>query len=61
MSDTAKSPNQSGGPPPLGSVFQELGPVLGEAGLKRFERDLLAQAYVNKSMRGFGAAASLMG
>jgi lysophospholipase L1-like esterase len=49
-----ESPNQSGGPPPLGSVFQELGPVLGEAGLKRFERDVLAQAGVKYVIVGLG-------
>lgn len=34
---------QLGGPPPLGPVFEQLGPALGEAGLKRFDRDVLSQ------------------
>jgi lysophospholipase L1-like esterase len=50
----SESPGQSGGPPPLGQVFQELGPVLGEAGLKRFERDVLAQAGVKYVIAGLG-------
>lgn len=40
------SPRQAGGPPPLGAVFEQLGPALGEAGVARFERDVLAQAGV---------------
>lgn len=40
------SPGQSGGPPPLGPVLEQLGPVLGQAGLKRFDRDVLAQSGV---------------
>lgn len=50
----SESPGQSGGPPPLGPVFQELGPVLGEAGLRRFERDVLAQAGVKYVIVGLG-------
>ncbi|HEX8765265.1 MAG TPA: SGNH/GDSL hydrolase family protein [Candidatus Acidoferrum sp.] len=45
LSDT-QSPRQSGGPPPLGAVFEELGPALGQSGLVRFDRDVLAQAGV---------------
>ena len=40
------SPRQAGGPPPLGAVFTELGPALGQSGVGRFERDVLAQAGV---------------
>lgn len=40
------SPRQAGGPPPLGAVLAQLGPALGQSGLKRFERDVLAQAGV---------------
>lgn len=50
----SESQGQSGGPPPLGPVFQELGPVLGEAGLKRFDRDVLAQAGVKYVIVGLG-------
>ena len=45
LSDT-ESPRQAGGPPPLGAVFEELGPALGQSGLARFDRDVLAQAGV---------------
>jgi lysophospholipase L1-like esterase len=45
LSDSS-TPGQAGGPPPLGAVFQELGPALGQSGLARFERDVLAQAGV---------------
>ncbi|HSP14735.1 MAG TPA: SGNH/GDSL hydrolase family protein [Thermoanaerobaculia bacterium] len=38
------SPGQAGGP--FGPVFEDLGPALGEAGVARFERDVLAQAGV---------------
>jgi lysophospholipase L1-like esterase len=38
------SPRQAGGP--FGSVLERLGPLLGEAGLTRFDRDVLAQAGV---------------
>jgi lysophospholipase L1-like esterase len=40
------SPRQAGGPAPLGAVFAQLGPALGQSGLERFERDALAQAGV---------------
>lgn len=42
----SQSPRQSGGPPPLGPVFEVLGPALGESGVKRFERDVLSQTTV---------------
>ena len=45
LSDT-DSPRQAGGPPPLGPVYAELGPVLGQSGLARFQRDVLAQTGV---------------
>ena len=45
LSDT-QSPRQAGGPPPLGNVFAQLGPALGQSGVARFERDVLAQAGV---------------
>ena len=38
------SPGQAGGP--FGPVFEDLGPALGEAGMTRFERDVLEQAGV---------------
>jgi len=40
------SPRQTGGPPPLGPVLAQLGPALGQSGLARFERDVLAQTGV---------------
>jgi lysophospholipase L1-like esterase len=49
-----QSPRQSGGPPPLGPVFDVLGPALGEAGLKRFERDVLSQAGVGYVVLALG-------
>jgi lysophospholipase L1-like esterase len=45
LSDT-DSPKQAGGPPPLAEVFAQLGPALGQSGLQRFDRDVLAQAGV---------------
>jgi lysophospholipase L1-like esterase len=39
----SSSPRQSGGPPPLGPILAKLGPALGEAGLARFDRDVLEQ------------------
>jgi lysophospholipase L1-like esterase len=46
------SPRQSGGP--FGSVLEQLGPVLGEAGLTRFDRDALAQAGVRYVILALG-------
>jgi lysophospholipase L1-like esterase len=43
LSDS-NSPRQAGGP--YGSVLERLGPLLGEAGLTRFDRDVLAQTGV---------------
>src|SRR5215467_5475701 len=48
------SPRQAGGPPPLGAVFAELGPALGQAGIGRFERDVLAQAGVKYVILALG-------
>jgi lysophospholipase L1-like esterase len=42
LSDS-QSPRQTGGPAPLGAVYEQLGPLLGSAGLARFKRDVLAQ------------------
>lgn len=53
LSDT-QSPRQAGGPPPLGPVFEELGPALGQAGLARFDRDVLAQAGVKYAILALG-------
>lgn len=53
LSDS-QSPRQLGGPPPLGPVFEQLGPALGEAGLKRFERDVLSQTQVKYVILGLG-------
>jgi lysophospholipase L1-like esterase len=39
----SQSPRQAGSPTPLAGVFAGFGPALGEAGLKRFERDVIAQ------------------
>jgi lysophospholipase L1-like esterase len=49
-----QGPGQLGGPPPLGPVFEQLGPALGEAGLKRFERDVLSQTKVKYVIIGLG-------
>lgn len=49
-----QDPGQSGGPPPLGPVFEQLGPAIGEAGLKRFERDVLSQTKVKYVILGLG-------
>src|SRR2546430_11168071 len=43
-----------GGPPPLGAVFGELGPALGQAGLARFDCDVLAQAGVKYAILALG-------
>lgn len=53
LSDTS-SPRQTGGPPPLGEVFKELGPALGQAGLVRYERDVLAQTGVKYVVLALG-------
>lgn len=53
LSDT-QSPRQAGGPPPLGAVFEELGPALGQSGLVRFDRDVLAQAGVKYVILALG-------
>jgi len=53
LSDS-QSPRQAGGPPPLGAVFEQLGPVLGQAGVARFERDVLAQTGVKYVILGLG-------
>lgn len=53
LSDT-QSPRQKGGPPPLGAVFEELGPALGQSGLVRFDRDVLAQAGVKYVILALG-------
>jgi lysophospholipase L1-like esterase len=49
-----QGPRQLGGPPPLGAVFEQLGPALGEAGLKRFERDVLSQTKAKYVIIGLG-------
>ena len=53
LSDT-QSPRQTGGPPPLGPVFEELGPALGQSGVARFDRDVLAQAGVKYVILALG-------
>lgn len=53
LSDSQSS-RQLGGPPPLGPVFEQLGPALGEAGLKRFERDVLSQTNVKYVILALG-------
>ncbi|PYU11897.1 MAG: GDSL family lipase [Acidobacteria bacterium] len=53
LSDS-QSPRQAGGPPPLGAVFGELGPALGQAGLARFDRDVLGQAGVKYAILALG-------
>ena len=53
LSDT-QSLRQAGGPPPLGAVFEELGPALGQSGLARFDRDVLAQAGVKYVVLALG-------
>ncbi len=49
-----RSPQQAGGPPPLGAVFKELAPALGQAGLARFDRDVLAQAGIKYVILALG-------
>ena len=53
LSDT-QSPRQAGGPPPLGAVFEELGPALGQSGVARFDRDVLDQAGVKYVILALG-------
>ena len=53
LSDT-QSPRQAGGPPPLGAVYEQLGPALGQSGLVRFDRDVLAQAGVKYVILALG-------
>ena len=48
------SPRQAGGPPPLAAVLEQLGPVLGQAGVTRFERDVLAQPNVRYVILALG-------
>ena len=50
----SRSPHQSGGPPPLGPVFDQLGQALGDAGVKRFQRDVLSQPGVKYVILGLG-------
>lgn len=53
LSDT-QSPRQAGGPPPLGPVYEQLGPALGQSGVARFDRDVLAQAGVKYVILALG-------
>jgi lysophospholipase L1-like esterase len=53
LSDT-QSPRQAGGPPPLGAVYEQLGPALGQSGVARFDRDVLAQAGVKYVILALG-------
>jgi lysophospholipase L1-like esterase len=53
LSDS-QSPRQAGGPSPLGAVFEQLGPVLGPAGVARFERDVLAQSGIKYVILALG-------
>jgi lysophospholipase L1-like esterase len=53
LSDT-ESPRQTGGPPPLRAVLEELGPALGQSGVARFDRDVLAQAGVKYVILALG-------
>jgi len=53
LSDTS-SPRQAGGPLPLGATYAALGPALGQSGLVRFERDVLAQPGVKYVIVGIG-------
>jgi GDSL-like Lipase/Acylhydrolase len=53
LSDS-RSPRQGGGPAPLGTYFEQVGPVLGEAGLARFERDVLRQPGVKYVILALG-------
>lgn len=53
LSDT-ESPRQVGGPPPLGPVYEQLGPALGQSGLARFDRDVLSQPGVKYAILALG-------
>lgn len=53
LNDT-QSPRQAGRPPPLGAVYEQLGPALGQSGLARFDRDVLAQAGVKYVILALG-------
>ena len=53
LSDT-HSPRQAGGPLPLAAVYEQLGPALGQSGLARFDRDVLAQAGVKYVILALG-------
>jgi lysophospholipase L1-like esterase len=53
LSDT-QSPRQAGGPPPLGEVYAQLGPALGQSGVARFQRDVLEQAGVKYVIMALG-------
>jgi lysophospholipase L1-like esterase len=53
LSDT-DSPGQAGGPPPLGAVYERLGPALGQSGMARFDRDVLDQASVKYVVLALG-------
>ncbi len=53
LSDS-NSPRQAGGPPPLGPVFARLGQALGEAGVTRFQRDVLQQPGVKYVVLALG-------
>lgn len=53
LSDS-QSPHQSGGPAPLGPVFERLGQALGEAGIKRFDHDVLYQSGVKYVILALG-------
>ena len=48
----AQSPRQTGGP--LAEVFEELGPALGESGVRRFQRDVLDQPGVKYVILALG-------
>ena len=53
LSDT-QSPRQAGGPLPLGPVYEQLGPALGQSGVTRFDRDVLEQAGVKYVILALG-------
>ena len=53
LSDSDSS-GQSGGPSPLGAVYDRLGTALGQAGVRRFERDVLAQPGVKYVLLALG-------